>query len=181
MNAGGGWLGAGIAGQYFTNDTRNGTPAFTRSDVRLDFTPNSLGPGGSTDPAYASVGANGAVWSAAWTGELAAKYSEVYTFKGYTESYNSYSLEIGTSLGNETQLIGLGTNQANMTMVAGQTYYVTVAFATNTAGEPWQLQIHWLSTGSQPFAEEAIEPATPVGVNVCGDQVGVDTTSSPTT
>ena len=141
-------------------------PAFTRDNVRLDFTLGSELPGGSIDPAFASVGAGGSVWSAAWTGSLIAKYTEVYTFKGYTNgSDDAYSLKIGTSTSNEPQLIGLGTNTANIALVAGQTYYVTVAFADNTANAPWQLQIHWLSTGDFPFAEEAIEPATPVGIN----------------
>ena len=49
---GGGWLQGGALGQYYTNTTFSGTPAFTRRDVRVDFTWGSTGKaGGSRSPA----------------------------------------------------------------------------------------------------------------------------------
>ena len=53
---------------------------------------------------------------------------------------------------------------ATFTFTAGTSYAVNMTFVHSTG--PWGLQLHWLSAGPQPFAEEAIEPATPVGVNV---------------
>ena len=56
-NAGGGWTGGGIVGQYYDNTTFSGTPSFTRTDVRIDFASNSQSPGGSTSPGFAAVAA----------------------------------------------------------------------------------------------------------------------------
>jgi hypothetical protein len=171
FNAGGGWSGTGITGQYFANGTNTAPASFTRTDNRIDFTSGSELPGGSNDTAFAAVGAGGAEWSATWTGTLLPKFSESYTFKGYIGSSDSYSMSIGTSTGSETQLLGGGTNSANISLTTGTTYYVTVKFAETAANQPWQMQLHWLSTNqtiTAPgyFAEEAIEAATPVGTTM---------------
>ena len=88
LSIGGGWIsstqsgqsGEGLLGQYYNNSTLSGTPSFTRWDNQVDFnwTDNNAYPGGSSGPAFGSVGPNN--WSAKWTGEFTANFSETYTF-----------------------------------------------------------------------------------------------------
>ena len=37
LSVGGGFTNGGLLGQYFNNPTLAGTPAFTRTDVRIDY------------------------------------------------------------------------------------------------------------------------------------------------
>jgi hypothetical protein len=62
LNAGGGWGGGGLVGQYFANTTESGPPAFSRTDVRLDWAPNTLQPGGSNSTGFNAVPSTN--WSA---------------------------------------------------------------------------------------------------------------------
>ena len=79
---GGGFARGGLLGNWYANTNLSGTPAFTRRDVRLDFGLNDLAPGGAGrvgDIAFRSVPPTN--FSAQWTGQLIARFSEPYTFK----------------------------------------------------------------------------------------------------
>ena len=76
--AGGGYTAGGLVGQYFANPDLDGTPAFTRRDVRIDFDWQGRAPGGSTSPEFAQVPADH--FSVRWTGQFIPKFSEWYTF-----------------------------------------------------------------------------------------------------
>lgn len=62
---------AGLEGDYFNNQTLSGTPSLTRTDPTVDFDWNGSSPGGSV---------SGSSFSARWTGQVQAQYSEQYTF-----------------------------------------------------------------------------------------------------
>ena len=50
LAAGGGFTAGGVLGQYFANPDLDGSPAFSRTDVRIDFDWQGRAPGGSTSP-----------------------------------------------------------------------------------------------------------------------------------
>jgi hypothetical protein len=78
---GGGFADAGIHGAYYSNSELEGTPSFTRHDVRIDFDWGELRPvGGSTAEPYRSFPRDG--FSVRWTGRIIARFSEAYTFHG---------------------------------------------------------------------------------------------------
>ena len=137
-SVGGGWIsstqlgqsGEGFLGQYYSNATLSGTPAFTRWDNRVDFswTDGNADPGGSTDPAFASVGPDN--WSAEWTGTLTANFSETYTFQ-INSAGNGVRLWVapvgqqpGNPIINDWTSHGLTTGTGTMTLKAGQDYNV---------------------------------------------------------
>ncbi len=78
---GGGFADAGIQGAYYANPNLEGTPSFTRRDVRIDFDWDELRPiGGSTAEPYRSFPRDG--FSVRWSGRIIARFSEAYTFQG---------------------------------------------------------------------------------------------------
>ena len=177
-SVGGGWIsstqagqsGDGLLGRYYNNPTLSGTPSFTRWDNQADFvwTNNDAYPGGSPDPAFASVGPGG--WSAEWTGTLIANFSETYTFQ-INSAGNGVRLwvtPIGQQQGNP--LIdhgndhGQATDTATMTLQAGQDYAVELD-SSQSSGSSQQVRLQW-SSPSTPL--EDIGPATQVGLNVDG-------------
>jgi len=79
LNAGGGYTGSGIPGNYYNNTTFSGSPSFLRVDDRIDFNFGSTStPGGSNSPGFNALGVTN--WSAQWAGQVIPKYSETYTF-----------------------------------------------------------------------------------------------------
>ena len=66
----GGAAGTGLQGDYYSNTTLSGSPTLTRTDSVVDFTLNGSSPGGSVPSDN---------WSARWTGQVKAQYSEQYT------------------------------------------------------------------------------------------------------
>ena len=177
-SVGGGWIsstqsgqsGDGLLGQYYNNSTLSGTPSFTRWDDRVDFSSpgNNSDPGGSPDPAFASVGPDN--WSAEWTGTLTANFSETYTFQ-INSAGNGVRLWVtpvgqqqGNPIINDWTAHGQTTDTATMTLQAGQDYNVELEYS-QTSASVQQVQLQW-SSPSTPL--EDIEPATQVGLNVDG-------------
>ena len=178
LSVGGGWVsstqygqsGNGLLGQYFTNSTRSANPSFTRWDNRVDFswTKGNADPGGSTDPAFGSVGPDN--WSASWTGTLTANFSETYTFQ-ITSAGNGVRLWIvpvgqqpGNPVINDWTSHGEKTDTFAMNLQAGQDYAVELELSQTTA-KAQQVQLQW-SSPSTPL--EDIEPVTQVGLNMDG-------------
>ncbi len=162
--------GVGLLGQYYSNSTLSGTPTFTRWDDRADFlwTDGNAIPGGSTDPAFASVGPNN--WSAKWTGILTPNFSETYTFvinsagNGVRLWVTHVGQQQGNPLINDWTYHGQTTDTATMALQVGQDYSVELDYS-QTSGSVAQVQLQW-SSPSTPL--EDIEPVTQVGLDVDG-------------
>ena len=178
LSVGGGWISStqggqtidGVLGQYYNNPNLVGTPSFTRSDDRIDYLSqgNSTGPGGSPDPAFASVGPDN--WSAKWTGTLTANFSETYTFD-INSAGNGVRLWVtpvgqlpGSPIINDWTSHGTKTDTASVTLKAGSDYNVELDLS-ETSASAQQVQLQW-SSPSTPA--EDIEPATQIGLNVDG-------------
>lgn len=177
-SVGGGWInsaqsgesGDGVLGQYYNNAALSGTPSFTRWDDRIDFSSpdGTLDPGGSPDPAFATVGTED--WLAEWTGTLTANFSQTYTFvinsagNGVRLWVTPVGQQRANPLINDWTVHGQTTDKATMTLKAGQDYAVELDFSQTTASAP-QVQLQWTSP-STPL--EDIEPVTQVGLNFGG-------------
>ena len=159
-NGGGGWSGSGILGTYYSNNNYTGT-SFQRTDVRIDMPPTTVLPGGSlaTDPVYGAVGATN--FSVKWVGSLIPKYTQTYALR--VKTGGTLTLKIGGSTV-VTATASDGWVSAGYNFTAGGTYSVEVDMVQGTG--PWAAQVHWSGTGPVPFPEEAIGPATPIGVNL---------------
>src|SRR5688572_24098651 len=162
LAAGGGWTAGGLTGSYFANPDLTGPAAFSRSDVRLDFDWGTLQkPGGSISPGFRDVGSDG--FSARWTGQLKARFSERYTFRALAD--DAFKLEIRPAGGAWTTVIDQqAATDAGTTgqydLAAGAAYDVRVEFREHTGAA--RARLMW-SSPSTP--EEVIDPATELGFN----------------
>ena len=176
LSVGGGWIsstqlgqsGDGFLGQYYDNANLTGNPTFTRWDDRVDFywPDGNANPGGSSDPAFDSVGPD--EWSAEWTGTLTANFSESYTFQVNSagSGMRLWVAPVGQQLGSpvidDWTNHGQQTETATIALQAGQDYNVELELSETNATVQ-QIQLQW-SSPSTPL--EDIEPATDVGINV---------------
>lgn len=162
---GGGLTQAGLRGAYYTNFQFNGAPVFTRREVRLDFRPSTLPPGGAGqvgDAPYRQVPASG--FSAVWSGGLIPRFSETYQFSFQAldgvqvrlraSGTTNWSVVIDPSVFHGGPVSGL------YAMTAGTTYDMEVRMSHGSG--PWQAQLSW-SSPSTPL--EVIEPLTQSGLN----------------
>ena len=178
LNAGGGFTNAGIQGEYYSSATAlagtpvtapYGSPAFTRQDVRIDFNWGTTGqPGGSPDPAFTAVSINN--FSVLWSGEVNPKYSETYTFTATTVGQDVLFIRLHgssnwTTLVSDWTVHGVTADTATYAFTAGQTYDIEMEYAQPTSGAAAECILQW-SSFSTPL--EAIEVATPVGINYDG-------------
>ena len=161
---GGGWLGGGVLGQYFSNPTQSGAPAFCRRDVRVNFNWGPYGtPGGSPSPAFAAVWRTN--FSVRWTGQLMPRFSEKYIFTLVANSGATlYLWPVSGSKSSALVAAASGnTNAAATPLVAGQTYQVELDYNNSgTTGTP-VCQLLW-SSSSTP--QEVLDTATLAGLNV---------------
>ena len=161
-------LATAFSASTYDNANLTGTPSFTRWDDRVDFfwTDGNANPGGSTDPAFDSVGPDN--WSAEWTGTLTANFSESYTFQvnsagsGMRLWVAPVGQQPGSPVINDWTNHGQQTETATITLQAGQDYNVELELSETNATVQ-QIQLQW-SSPSTPL--EDIEPATDVGINV---------------
>ncbi|MCX6896953.1 MAG: PA14 domain-containing protein, partial [Verrucomicrobia bacterium] len=160
---GGGYTGGGMVGEYFSNATLTGSPAFVRREVRLDFDWNSVLPvGGAVEEPYQSFPLDN--FSVRYTGAVIAAFSETYTFK--TVADDGVRLYIRPAGGGGwTTLIDQwttpGTNTAAYTLTKGSRYDVRVEYVELTGSA--KLRLLW-SGASTP--EEVIDPVMLQGFNV---------------
>lgn len=153
----------GFAGNYYTNTSFTGIPAFQRRDNRIDFVWTGSGIGGSTSPEFAGVGRQ--AFSASWTAQILAATSETYSFALTTQS--AVALYIRPS-GNYpwTTVIsdfggGLATRQGTMALVAGKSYQLLLYYWQYTP--TGRLTLAW---GSPSIPMAPLEAAIPLGVNI---------------
>ncbi len=183
FNTGGGFTDSGILGAYYANITNptdwlnnmaNYTPAFSRTDVRIDFTNSTKAltssPGGDPqDVNFAAVGNTN--FAVKWSGSFIPRYTEIYTFKTITD--DGVVLKInGNTVINDFTYHAPTTDTVAIALTAGTSYSIEMDYFQGGGG--WNAQLHWLSADQNPsepgyFAEEVIEPATPVGVNYVVD------------
>ena len=178
LNAGGGFTNGGIQGEYYASaaalpgtpvSAPYGSPAFTRSDIRVDFNWGTTGqPGGSPSPALAGVSVNN--FSVLWNGEVIPKFSQTYTFTVTTVGgdllyIRPHGSSTWTTLVNDWTIHAATADTATYAFTAGQTYDIELQYRQPTAGAAAECKLHW-SSPSTP--DEAIEPAAQVGVNIDG-------------
>ena len=177
LNAGGGFSNAGIQGEYYSSaaalpgtplSAPYGSPAFSRQDVRIDFNwAAGAQPGGSPDPVFASVSSSN--FSVLWSGEVIPKYSETYTFTATTAGEDVLFIRLHgastwTTLVNDWTVHTLTADTAAYAFTAGQTYDIEMQYG-QPASAAAECILQW-SSHSTPL--EAIEVATPIGINYDG-------------
>jgi hypothetical protein len=160
--------GGGVKAEYFSGMNFNSL-ALTRTDPQIDF---NWGDPGGPDPL---VGDD--QFSARWTGQVEAVFTETYTF--YTNSDDGVRLWVdGKQLVNNWTDHGNTENKGTIDLVAGQTYSVVMEYYENGGGAVAELR--W----SSPRTPKQIIPAAALSYLVSAntpspsnDTVGVKLTS----
>ena len=162
---GGGFTHAGLRGEYYPNIQFAGMPTLTRREVRLDFLPGGLSPGGGGrvgDLAFWSIPANG--FSARWSGGLIPRFSETYQFS--VAARDAVLLRLRPTGTVDWTTVIQATPLANSpvtgtyAMTAGVTYDVELQMAHGSG--PWEARLGWSSPGTPA---EVIDPLTRSGSN----------------
>ena len=160
---GGGYTQGGVQGEYFANATLSGVPTFTRREVRLDFDWGTLAPiGGSNDPRYKTFPHDN--FSARYTGQVIAAFSESYTFKTIADDGVRLFIKPEGSVAWTTLIDAWdvpATSSGTTDLVAGQRYDVKVEYRQRTGAAT--LRLFWFSKSTP---EEVIDPAVEQGYNV---------------
>lgn len=159
--AGGGFLEAGLRGEYFANENFSGSPAFIRRDDRIRFRPlaDHSWAGSSGLPL---AGFPTEHFSIRWTGRLRARFAEAYTFQAEANDRLTLSIKKSTDSVWITviNLTSTGTAAGALALEADVSYDVLVEFAQETGAA--RAVLSW-SSPSVPL--ETIDPATHVGMN----------------
>lgn len=161
--AGGGWLDAGLRGDYYANNNFSGSPQFSRNDVRLDFQPEAeVSWGGSKGLPFAGYPTDN--FSVRWTARLRARYAETYTFKAIADDSVVVKIKLAsdqnyTTIINQASYVAAGTT-AQFAMEADTIYDVVVEYKELTGSA--KMTLKW-SSPSTP--EEVIDVATEFSIN----------------
>ena len=152
-------LGGGVKGQYY-NGMNFGSLVLTRTDPQIDF---NWGDPGGPDP---TVGDD--QFSARWSGQVEAAFTETYTF--YTNSDDGVRLWIGGQ-----QLVNNWTNHAatenkgTIDLVAGTTYSLQMEYYEDGGGAVAELRWSGPRTPKQLVPQAAlslpIKAGTPTPAN----------------
>ena len=168
-SVGGGFTNHGLDGVYYS-DPNFANAAFARRDVRLDFDwETAVKPGGSNSPGFRDVGTDN--YSAKWTGQLVARFSEAYTFSGFADDV--FKLELKPA------------GATTWTTVVDQPNYTGREFAGTTnlvAGQAYDLQASFKEFGGAAAVSlKWASPSTPREVIDPLDQAGANNPDSSTT
>ena len=140
--------GGGVRGDYY-NGMNFENHVLTRIDPEIDF---AWGDPGSPDPA---VGDN--QFSARWTGEVEAAFTETYTF--YATGDDGVRLWIdGQQLVNAWIDQGATEYSGTIDLVAGQTYSLIMEYYENGGGTAAELRWSSPSTPKQIIPQAALSP-----------------------
>ena len=140
--------GGGVRADYY-NGMNFETHVLTRIDPQIDF---NWGDPGSPDPA---VGDN--QFSARWTGEVEAAFTETYTF--YATGDDGVRLWIdGQQLVDGWIDQGATEYSGTIDLVAGQSYSLIMEYYENTGGTTAELRWSSASTSKQIIPQGALSP-----------------------
>jgi hypothetical protein len=121
--------GDGLTGNYF-NGMNFETPKFSRKDATISFDWGN----GSPDPSV-----NADAFSARWTGQIQAKYSETYTF--YLNTDNGRRLWINNQLIVDKWIDDWGVEYTGtIALTAGQKYEIKLEYFENFGGANCKLE-----------------------------------------
>ena len=139
-------VGGGVKGEYFQGMSLGGSAVLSRTDAQIDFSWGDA----EADPA---VGADN--YSARWTGEVEAAFTETYTF--YTNTDDGARLWIGGQLLVD-RWVDQGTTEHRGTidLVAGNTYSLVMEYYENGGGAVAQLLWSSPSTQKQIIPQAAL-------------------------
>jgi hypothetical protein len=141
-------IGGGVKGQYFKGMNFESL-VLTRIDPQINF---NWGDPGGPDP---SVGVD--QFSARWTGEVEAAFTETYTF--YTNSDDGVRLWIGgQQLVNNWTDHGTTENIGKIDLVAGNTYSLQMEYYENGGGAVAELRWSSPHTPKQLIPQAALSP-----------------------
>ncbi len=150
--------GGGVKAQYFQGMSFN-TLMATRTDPQIDF---NWGDPGGPDP---SVGDD--QFSARWTGEVEAAFTETYTF--YTNSDDGVRLWTeGQQLVNNWTDHGPTENKGTIDLVAGKTYSLQMEYYENGGGAVAELRWSSPRTPKQVIPQAALSLPVKAGTPVPG-------------
>jgi hypothetical protein len=148
--------GGGVKAQYFQGMNFN-TLMVTRTDPQIDF---NWGDPGGPDP---TVGDD--QFSARWTGEVEAAFTETYTF--YTNSDDGVRLWIeGQQLVNNWTDHGPTENKGAIDLVAGNTYSLQMEYYENGGGAVAELRWSSPRTPKQVIPQAALSLPMKAGTPV---------------
>jgi hypothetical protein len=163
-SVGGGFTGGGIVGEYFDNTTLSGAPAFTRTDVRINFDwGTTMTPGGSISAPFNSIGNSN--FSVLWTGDVVPAFSETYTFStlsaaGVQLFIRPTGTTAWTTLIDDWTAHTATTDTGAFTMTGGSTYDIMMEYYQTTG--PAVAELGW-SSPSVPY--EIIDVLNQNGIN----------------
>ena len=141
-------IGGGVKGQYYRGMDFN-TLVLTRTDTQINF---NWGDPGGPDPA---VGDD--TFSARWTGEVEAAFTETYTF--YTRSDDGVRLWVdGQQLVDNWTDHSAADNSGKIDLVAGSTYSLQMEYYENTGDAIAELRWSSPSTPKQLVPQAAMSP-----------------------
>ena len=140
--------GGGIRGDYYKGMNFE-NHVLTRTDPEINF---NWGDPGGPDPAVGNDG-----FSARWTGEVEAAFTETYTF--YTSSDDGARLWVnGQQLVNSWVDQGTTERSGTIDLVAGNTYSLIMEYYENGGGAVAQLRWSSPSTPKQLIPQAALAP-----------------------
>jgi len=160
---GGGFAGNGLRGEYYANPKLEGSPSFTRRDVRIDFDWGTTRPvGGSTAEPYRSFPRD--AFSVRWAGALIARFGEAYTFHGQADDGVRIQLRAAGAPAWDTIVDRWDDEGAfeskPVQLRAGERYEIRVEYRHE--GGPAQLSLRWRSKSTP---SEVIDPVRQQGLN----------------
>jgi hypothetical protein len=153
--------GKGLTGMYFSDQTLTNV-ALTRTDATVNFNWGSGSPAASVPVDH---------FSARWTGQVQAQYSETYTF--YTSSDDGVRLWVNNKLiiNNWTDHSPT-TNSGTIALVAGQKYKIRMEYYEDGGGAVAQLSWSSASTAKQVIPASQLYAGATVAVNPGGGAAG---------
>ncbi len=161
---GGGFAGPGVEGAYYANPDLQGTPSFTRRDLRIDFDWGEVRPvGGSTAEPYRSFPRDG--FSVRWSGQVIPRFSEAYTFLG--EADDGVRIRARASGQSNWSTLVDRWNESGafeskpFTMRAGELYDIEVEY--RELDQTAQCRLMWKSASTP---SEVIDPVRQQGINL---------------
>lgn len=148
--------GTGLSGTFF-NDTALTNYVFSELSPRINYNWGSNSP----DPNSDSGSYNWSQWSARWSGQVQAQYSEPYTFSAKAEDGVRLYVNNQLIINNwQNQSGGATTTSGTINLTAGQWYDIRMEFYSSTGNATAQLFWSSPSTPKQLVPDTQLAPYT---------------------